>query len=111
MYAPNPKRAFSLRNAPRRARLLKYVAGALVALALALALPVGLGQVGANWMFFHSADSCAAAGEAGCSTQEGLSGQNGAAAFTCFMQGLEERSPLSLDALRPCGIATPGADR
>ena len=47
-----------------------------------------------------------------CRNEDGWSGPAGAAAFACFMQGIEERARLPvIDSHRPCRIAIAAADR
>ena len=46
-----------------------------------------------------------------CGNEDSWSGPTGAAAFTCFMQGIEDGVlPLALD-FRPCRIAMAAAER
>jgi hypothetical protein len=46
-----------------------------------------------------------------CGNEDGWSGPTGAAAFACFMQGIEDKaSPQALD-FRPCRIAMAATER
>jgi hypothetical protein len=103
-----------------RTTMLKYAIGAGLGGILTLGAAAGLAQVHTEAdTARHVAQFCVPAHDDNpdanrlyCRNEDGWSGPTGAAAFTCFMQGIEQRtSPLAIDSLRPCTIAIAAADR
>jgi hypothetical protein len=103
-----------------RTRILKYAAGAALSAMLTLGAAAGLAQIGSGARAANQvAQFCVPAHDDNtdvnrlyCRNEDGWSGPTGAAAFACFMQGIEQRtSPLAIDSLRSCTIAIAAADR
>jgi hypothetical protein len=103
-----------------RASTLKYAAGAALGAVVALGAAAGVAQVGTGAdTTTPVAQFCVPAHDDDtdinrlyCRNGDGWSGPTGAAAFTCFMQGIELRSsPLVIASLRPCTMAIAAADR
>jgi hypothetical protein len=103
-----------------RTRIVRYAAGAAVGGMLALGAAAGLARVGSGAdPASQVAQFCVPAHDDNtdvnrlyCGNEDGWSGPTGAAAFTCFMQGIEQKtSPLAIASLRPCTIAIAAVDR
>ena len=103
-----------------RTRILKYATGAALGGMLILGAAGGLAQVHVDpdparqvaQFCVPAHDDSPDANRLYCRNEDGWSGATGAAAFACFMQGIEQRtSPLAIDSLRSCTIAIAAADR
>jgi hypothetical protein len=103
-----------------RTTVLKYAIGAALGAMLALGAAAGLAQVGSGadtvsqvaQFCVPAHDNSADVNRLYCRNEDGWSGPTGAAAFACFMQGIEQRiSPIAIESLRPCTIAIAAADR
>jgi hypothetical protein len=103
-----------------RTKIMKYAAGAALGGMLAFGTAAALAQIRtAMQPASQVAQFCVPGHDDNtdvnrlyCRNEDGWSGATGAAAFVCFMQGIEQRTPpLAAESLRPCTIAIAAADR
>jgi hypothetical protein len=102
-----------------RTTIVRYAVGAGLGGMLALGAATGFGQVRSGTVPDSQVTQYCVPSHDNpdpirlyCGNEDGWSGPTGAAAFACFMQGIEHRAfPPAIEPLRPCRIGMAAADR